>query len=188
MRHHALTALSLALLISPQVPATEAGPAAPTPAAPAPAPDPMEQRLAEMEVIIASIRATDDPAQRQRLLRRQAREVREAMRLLAPIYGRGPGAMPRGIPPQGMWAGPRRGMWGPEPSRPTHLQPREMGPGPGTTARRGPGYEAMQRRMDLMQQRLDEQQQVLDEILKYREPFEQLMRQQGAEADQPTTR
>jgi len=191
MRHHTLTALSLALLISPQVPAAPTLPA-PTPADPAqvpaqvPAQDPMEQRLAEMEAIIASIRATDDPLERQRLLRRQAREVREAMRLLAMGYGRGPRAMPPGMPPQDMWSGPRRGMWGPEPSRYRHLQPLERGPGPGTTTRRGPEYEAMQHRMNLMQQRLDEQQKTLDEILQYREPFEELMRQQGVQAEQQT--
>ena len=108
MRHHTLTALTLALLISHQVPATEAGPAAPAaatlpgPATPAQAPaqDPLEQRLAQMEAIIASIRATDDPLERHRLLRRQAREVREAMRLLATGYGRGPRAMPNPLQSQ----------------------------------------------------------------------------------------
>lgn len=44
----------------------------------------------------------------------------------------------------------------------------------------------MQQRMDLMQQRLDEQQRVLDEILQYREPFEELMRQQGVEPEKGT--
>ncbi len=175
-RHVLSVALGLLLTYSSWLGAAEPGQPAPAQAS-----DPFEQTLLQMEQILARLRATRDPGERQRLLRQQARSLYKAMRLAVP---RGPGMVhPPGQVGQGMGPPNRRGpggrTWGPAPraagGESAGVKPEQPVPG----HRQGTRYAEMARRMDLLQQRLDEQQLVLEEILKYREPFEQLLLQQG---------
>ncbi len=143
--------------------------------------DPFEQTLLQMESTIARLRATDDPAERQRLLREQARNLHQAMRLTGamgpgaarPTRGAGPG-----MHPQQMWR-PGQRRWRPD-GQPAS---RRAGAGapeePGQRRRQGAPYAELAQRLAMMQQRLDEQQRVLDEILQYREPIEELLQQRG---------
>lgn len=181
MRYHPLAAvLGLALMCSPLPGAAEAEQPAPSPAA-TETPDAFQQTLLQMESTIAKLRATGNPAERQRLLREQARSLHQAMRLAGPM---GPGAVrpPRGagpgMPTRNMW-GPGSRMWGPGerpgPKRAGVAAPEQ----PGHRRRQGAPYAEMEQRLALMQQRMDEQQRVLDEILQYREPIEELLQQAG---------
>lgn len=180
MRCHPLAAvLGLILMYSPWLGATETEQPATSPAT-AQAPDPFEQTLLRMESTIAKLRATEDPAERQHLLREQARSLHQAMRLAGPMgprAARPPSSGSPGMPPRGMW-GPGPRMWGPD-ERPGGRRAGVATPKqPGYQHRQGAPHAEMEKRLALMQQRLDEQQRVLDEILKYREPVEQLLQQQ----------
>ena len=174
-------ALGLTLMCIPLTGNAESVQPRPTATAPAAA-DPFEQALLQMEGSLAKLRATGDPAERQRLLQEHARGLHQAMRLAAPP---GPGtARPgrgasSGMPPRYMW-GPGSRMWAPgekattrraEAKAPEHQR--------GQPRRRGAPYAQLEQRLVLMQQRLDEQQRVLDEILQYREPIEELLQQRG---------
>ena len=141
--------------------------------------DPFERTLRQMESVIARLRATDDPGQRHQLLQEQAHNLRRAMRL---VSARGPGvsrSAPTSVPntpSQPRWTR-RQGTWGPAPP---HARTEPMGPSTlHSRGRHGAPYVEMEQQLALMQRQLDEQQQILDEILKYKEPFERLLQEQG---------
>ncbi len=144
-------------------------------------PDPFEQTLVQMESTIARLRATNDPAERQRLLREQARNLHQAMRLTGsmgpgaarPARGAGPG-----MTPQRLW-GPGQRRWRPDELPASRRAGATVPEQPGQRRRHGAPYAQLEQRLALMQQRLDEQQRVLDEILQYREPIEELLQQRG---------
>ncbi len=168
-RHPLVAAFGLTLIFSPWLGAAEAGQPADIQT-----PDPFEQSLLQMESTIARLRATSDPAERQRLLREHARSLQQAMRLSVPGGARmahPPRGGSPGMPARHLW-GPGNRAWGPGDRRPARHAGRMPPERPGHQRRQGaPGAD--------VEQRLDEQQLILDEILKYREPFEQLLQQQG---------
>ena len=178
MRCHPLAAvLGLTLTYSPWLAAADTGqpPGVQTP-------DAFEQTLLEMESTIAELRATSDPVERQRLLREQARSLHHAMRLTDPRGARmapPPRQSGLGGPPRNLW-GPGSRPWGPgERPRARHGGIKAPPAQTGHQRRQQAPYADLEQRLTHMQQRLDEQQLVLDEILKYREPFERLLEQQG---------
>ena len=179
MRSSPLASLAICLWLAPSAFAADA--LGPTPGIPRPDPHlatPFQAKLDEMQGLIAKLRVSADPVQRQRLLRQQARTVREAMWIASPGATAGPRQPPlansRPMPPQPP-------MWSPRERPPTHVISQAQRSVAAVDARRvGPArYQALENQLQELHQRLDAQQQILDEILKYREPIERLLGQQG---------
>ncbi len=140
----------------------------------------------DMQKSLDQIKAATDPGERLRLLREHMQITGDAMRTAVghmPGYG-------RGMPPS------RQGRWGPGMGGPQGWPPGRVGwpgmqgpyggpgvpaPGAAPTPPEAPiSEQALQQRLTEMQQRLDKMQQVLQDVVKYKEPIDKLLQQQGA--------
>ena len=178
MRYETLAAvLGLGLVFSPiQSGAETVQPASPRQHGAA---DPFEHALKQMESVIVRLRTTADPTQRYQLLREQARILRQAMHLVGAMGPAGSRPAPASVPNM-----PRQPVWDRRqsvrgPSQQQAPNQARMPAAPRFQRRQGAPYMEMEQQLALTQQRLDEQQRILDEILKYKEPFERLLQEQG---------
>lgn len=160
----------------------------------------LDQRLEEMQQRLDGIRKARDPQERWRLMREQSQSWRQAMQMARPVPPQGTrsGRMPwsgSALGPQGRWSrqppmggvqpgwGQRPSMGGPMRQR-GYPRPPAAPEGPAGSNALAAEEQQLQRRMEMLQQRLDQQQKILEEILRYRQPIEQMLQEKGVQLPQ----